>query len=217
MIRLIVLKTAQKYWFADGDWGALMNKLAQLTTTGIRAGVILGKDSVWPEDGVPDKALSFALCAGSVIRLRDDDGLWYTDESFQIAAKQESARQSELMLPQLEHTLILLRGYGMRVKSWYASSELGARLELESPEAAECARRLLMPDIEGAAIQRMKNCLLLYEDAQSEDTDYDRMLQRMSVRDDEVLLVEGADAHELLEGIEGRAYGFTTRITPVGW
>lgn len=217
MIRLIVLKTEQKYWFADSDWGTLMNKITQLATTGIRAGVVLGKDTVWPEDGVPDKAISFALCSGSIMRLRDDTGRWYTDESFQLAAQQENARQSELMLPQLEHILRLLRDYGMRVKSWQASSELGAQLELESPEAAECARRLLMPDIEGATVQRKKNCLLLYEDTQSDDADYDRMLQRMGVRDDEALLIEGNDALTLLESIEGRTYGFTTRITPVGW
>ena len=66
-------------------------------------------------------------------------------------------------------------------------------------------------------MQREDNSLTLREEHQNESADIDRLIQRMGARDDEALLIEGADSSELLEGIEGRTYGFTTRITPVGW
>ena len=59
--------------------------------------------------------------------------------------KMDGIVRATALLNDVARALALLSDYGLRVAEWQASSRQGGMIRMESMEAAECARRLLLP------------------------------------------------------------------------
>lgn len=123
--------------------------------------------------GAPEEALqrlsgsddSHALYDWERLYRADEAGIWREISGFRWEILSDRQKRNEELLLSLHEWLVSLRDFGVNVHGWSVSSDGGARIQMDSVEAAECARRLLQPEAQGIEMIRV-GCILRMETAE---------------------------------------------------